>query len=107
MFTHAAARAVDGNRGTFTHPDSPIATFYYDIDLGAAKLIETGIFTEADEESVWITDVLEDRLLLDDFLLPKKWDVIGADPVPTGVYALRDANPHTADGDVRIVDNCQ
>jgi hypothetical protein len=78
------------------YPVSPtigLRNAWVDIDLGATKLIETGIFTEADEEIMWITDVLEDRLFLDDFLLPKKWDVIGADPIT----ASRDATPCRTD----------
>jgi hypothetical protein len=80
------------------YPVSPVIALrnaWVDIDLGVAKLIETGIFTESDPETAWITDVLEDRLMLDSFLLPKKWDTIGTDPI-TG---SRDATGGTTDYD--------
>ncbi|MHB1154451.1 MAG: hypothetical protein ACYCWE_03180 [Eubacteriales bacterium] len=59
-------------------PNNGLRNAWLDIDL-VLKIVEAGVFDPSEIEVKWILDCMEDRLALDDFLLPKKWDTISQD----------------------------
>jgi hypothetical protein len=80
------------------YPVSPVCGLrnaWMDIDLNGVKLIDAGVFDADEPEARWMADVLEDRLMPDSWLLPKKWDAIRSDPVT----ASRDATAQATDYD--------
>ncbi|MDW7659176.1 MAG: hypothetical protein SCM11_18570, partial [Bacillota bacterium] len=79
-------------------PCNGLRNAWMDIDF-PAKLIEAGVFGPEEPESKWLLDCLEDHLLLDSFLMPKKWDKIEQDPVTCARDATSQLTDYDADKD--------
>ena len=79
-------------------PSNGLRNAWMDIDF-PAKLIEAGVFGPDEPETKWLLDCLEDHLVLDSFLMPKKWDEIGQDPVTCARDATSQLTDYDADRD--------
>ncbi len=80
-------------------PDNGLRNAWMDVDFISCKAVEAGIFKPEEIETGWILDSLEDCVLLDDALLPKKWDTIGTDPVTRSRDATSQETDYNAETD--------
>ncbi len=79
-------------------PNNGLRNAWLDIDL-VLKIVEAGVFDPSEIEVKWILDCMEDRLALDDFLLPKKWDTISQDFKTRGRDATSQNTDYNAEKD--------
>jgi hypothetical protein len=79
-------------------PGNALRNAWMDVDF-PAKLMEAGIFAPEEPECRWMLDCLEDCLVLDDFLLPKKWDDVDQDPMTSARDATMQRTDYDAERD--------
>jgi hypothetical protein len=79
-------------------PCNGLRNAWLDVDF-SSHFIDAGIFGPDEKETRWMLDCLEDRITLDPFLVPKKWDEIGPCPVTRARDATRGKSDFEAERD--------
>jgi len=69
-------------------PANGLRNAWLDVDF-CGFIADAGIFAADEKETRWMLDCMEDRIALDPFLVPKKWDEIGPCPVTRARDATR------------------
>jgi hypothetical protein len=79
-------------------PCNGLRNAWTDIDC-SSHFVDAGVFDADEKETRWMLDCIEDRVALDAFLVPKKWDDIGPCPITRARDATRMKSDFDAERD--------